>query len=53
MVQWVKNLALSLQWLGWLLWHRFDPCLRNFHMVGVKQKKRKKKKKLNRMEKIW
>ena len=23
--QWVKDLALSLQWLGWLQWHRFDP----------------------------
>ena len=24
-VQQVKNLALALQWLGSLLWHRFDP----------------------------
>ena len=21
----VKDLILSLLWLGWLLWHRFDP----------------------------
>ena len=25
MTQWVKNLVLSLQCLGSLLWHRFDP----------------------------
>ena len=25
MVQWVKDLALSLLWLRLLLWHRFDP----------------------------
>ena len=25
MAQRVKNLALSLQWLGLLLWHRCDP----------------------------
>ena len=27
----VKDLALSLLWLELLLWHRFDPWLRNFH----------------------
>ena len=27
MVQWVKDPALSLQWLGSLLWLRLDPSL--------------------------
>lgn len=31
-VQWVKDLALSLEWLGLLLWHRFDPWPGNFHV---------------------
>ena len=30
--QWVKGLALSLQWLGLLLWHGFHPWPRNFHI---------------------
>ena len=34
--------ALSLQWLGWLLWHRFDPWPRNFHMPQTWSKKKKK-----------
>ena len=25
MVQWVKELVLSLQWLGAMLWRGFDP----------------------------
>ena len=29
MVQWVKDLPLPLLWLGWLLWHGFDPWPRN------------------------
>ena len=35
MAQWVKDLALSLQQLGLLLWPRFDPWPRNFHMLWV------------------
>ena len=30
--QWLKDLALSLQQLVSLLWHRFDPWPRKFHM---------------------
>ena len=37
MAQQVKDLMLSL------LWHRFDPCPRNFHMLWVQPKKKKKK----------
>ena len=32
MVQWVKDLALPLLWLGLLLWHGFHPWPGNFHM---------------------
>ena len=34
-VQGVKDLALSLQQHGSLLWHGFDPWLENFHMLWV------------------
>ena len=37
-VQQVKDLALSVQELGSLLWHRFDPWPRNFHMPWVQPK---------------
>ena len=40
MVQWVKNLALSLQWLGSLLWHRFDSWPGNFHTSRAWPKKK-------------
>ena len=52
MVQWVKDLALSLQWLGLLLWCGFRPWPRNFCMsqawpqneqTNKKQKKKEKK----------
>ena len=33
MAQRVKDLVLSLQWLGLLLWRGFDPWTRNFHML--------------------
>ena len=33
--QQVKDLASSLQELGSLLWHRFDPWLRNLHVSQV------------------
>ena len=42
-VQWVKDLALSLQCLGSLLEHRFDPQTRNRHMPWAWPKKIKKK----------
>ena len=41
MAQWVKDSALSLQWLGSLLWHEFNPWPRSFHMLRVWQKKKK------------
>ena len=41
MAQQVKDPALSLQWLRSLLWHRFNPWPRNFHMPQVRHKKRK------------
>ena len=40
----VMDLTLSLQQLGSLLWHGFNPWPRNFHMPWVWQKKKKKKK---------
>lgn len=47
MAQWVKGPAVSLQWLGPLLWHRLDPWLGNFqHATGVAQKETKLKSKL-------
>ena len=36
--QWVKDLVLSLQQLGLLLWHRFDPWPRNFCMLWAQPK---------------
>ena len=32
MAQWIKDLALSLQWFGSLLWCGFNPCLGNSHV---------------------
>ena len=31
--QWVKDPRLSLQRLGWLLWHGFNTWPRNFHII--------------------
>ena len=31
-IRWVKDLMLSLLWLGSFLWHGFNPWPRNFHM---------------------
>ena len=45
MAQWVKDLVLLLQWLGLLLWHRFDPWPMKFHMPWMQTKKKEKKKK--------
>ena len=44
MAQEVKVPVLSLQWLGLLLWCRFDPWSRNLHMLWVQPKKKKKPK---------
>ena len=41
MVQPVKDLALSLQWLRLLLWHRFDPWPGNSHISQMWQKTNK------------
>lgn len=35
---WVKDLTLSLQWFGFLLWCRFEPWSGNFHMPCAQQK---------------
>ena len=40
----VKDLVLSLLWLGSLLWCRFDPWPGNFCMQRAQPKKKKKKK---------
>ena len=41
MAQWVKDPRLSLQHLWLLLWHRFDPWPRNFHMPWSQPKKKR------------
>ena len=43
MVQWVKDPALSLLWLGSMLWLGFDPWPGNLHMPWAWPKKKKKK----------
>ena len=43
MAEQVNDLALSLQWLGLLLWWRFDPWPGNFHMPWVWPKKKTEK----------
>ena len=40
LVQRVKDLALSLQWFGSLLWHRFNPWPQNFHKLHMWPKKK-------------
>lgn len=42
-MQWVKDLVLSLQLLGLLLWHGFDLWPKNFSMPQLPPKKEKKK----------
>ena len=39
----VKVLVLWLQWLWLLLWHRFDPWPRDFHMPRAWPKKKERK----------
>ena len=46
MAQWVKDLALSLQRPGLLLWCGSDPWLGSFHMPWAWQKKKKKSEEL-------
>ena len=43
--QWVKDPALSLQWLGSLLWHGLSPWPRNIYIPRVQPKRGEKKKK--------
>ena len=50
MVQQVKDLALSLLWLGLLLWHGFDPWPRSFYMLKAWPKKKKKKLRLKEVK---
>ena len=38
MMQWVKDPALSLEWLGLLLWCWFHLWPGNFHMLWVQPK---------------
>ena len=45
MVQWVKHLTLSLQWLRLLKWRGFDPWPGELPHAVVQPKKKKKKKK--------
>uniref|UniRef100_A0A8D1ZI69 Acyl-CoA thioesterase 11 n=1 Tax=Sus scrofa TaxID=9823 RepID=A0A8D1ZI69_PIG len=40
-LQWVKDLASSLQWLSSLLWHGFDPWPGNLSMLHAWPKKKK------------
>ena len=46
--KWVKNLALSLQQPGLLLWREFDPWPRNFHIPWVWPKKSKEIKRIKK-----
>ena len=43
--QWVKDPVLSLQWLGLVPCHGFDPWPGDFHVPQVWPEKKKKKKK--------
>ena len=45
MAKQVKDLALSLEWLGLLLLHRFNLWPEIFHILWAQPKKKKKKKK--------
>ena len=42
----IKDLELSLLWLGSLLWHRFDPWPREvLHTADTKKKKKREREK--------
>ena len=51
MVQQVKDLVVSLQWLGLLLWSGFDPWPGNSHMPWAWLKKKRSVKLGRRKEK--
>ena len=51
--QQVKDLVLSLQWLGSLLRHRINPWPRNLLMRQVQPKKKKKKKETKKEKKTY
>ena len=42
LARWVKDLVLLWLWHRSQLWLRFNPCLRNFHMLQGWLKKKKK-----------
>ena len=46
----VKDLALSPQWLGSLLWCGFNPQLRNFRMPRYNPEKKKKERKMYKIK---
>ena len=43
MAQWVKDPALSLLWLWFQLWHRFNSWPREFCILWVQQNKQTNK----------
>lgn len=40
-MQLAKDVTMSLSWLGSLLWRRFNPWSKNFHMMQVRPKENK------------
>ena len=40
-VQWVKDLVLSLQWVGSRLCHGFNPWPKKFNMLQAQRKRKK------------
>ena len=50
MALWVKDLALSLLWLGSQLWRGLDPWPGNFHMPWTWQKKKEGRKEKGKKE---
>ena len=42
--KWVKDVVLSLQQLGLLLWHGFNPWPWNVHMPGKQEEKKERRK---------
>ena len=42
LAQWVKDPALAPQQLRLLLWHRFDPWPKKFHMLWAQPKERER-----------
>ena len=52
MLQWVKGAALSLQWLGSLLWRGLNPWPGNSHAMNMETKNTKKLKKKKKKERF-